>query len=120
MHNVMPAEADIQDVFAQLRDRHLPAVPFLLVAGEARACCVQSGRSLRLQIPRGLDVEARVWQYLPGALLSYLALICSLAEDRSVVWGFSRVVSVALSYLFCLGIEEPAHRFGKRSAHQTR
>jgi peptidoglycan/LPS O-acetylase OafA/YrhL len=30
------------------------------------------------------------------------------------------LVSVALSYLFCLGIEEPAHRLGKRWARQTR
>jgi peptidoglycan/LPS O-acetylase OafA/YrhL len=30
------------------------------------------------------------------------------------------VISVALSYLFCLAIEEPAHRLGKRWAQQTR
>jgi peptidoglycan/LPS O-acetylase OafA/YrhL len=37
--------------------------------------------------------------------------------SMGVLYG---VVSVALSYLFCLAIEEPAHRLGKRWARQTR
>jgi peptidoglycan/LPS O-acetylase OafA/YrhL len=52
-----------------------------------------------------------------------LLALLDMFFGRLPKWGMGvlyGVVSVALSYLFCLAIEEPAHRLGKRWARQTR
>ncbi len=52
-----------------------------------------------------------------------LLALLDMFFGRLPKWGLGTlygVVSVALSYLFCVAIEEPAHRLGKRWARQTR
>lgn len=83
------------------------------------------------QSPRiSIGLRSRVARFFGRASYSLylvhgvvLLAVLDMFFGRLPKWGTGvlyGVVSVALSYLFCLAIEEPAHRLGKRWARPTR
>jgi len=90
-----------------------------------------AGLIILCQSPRiRIGLRSRVAQFFGRVSYSLylvhgvvLLAVLDMLFGRGSKWGLGvlyGVVSVALSYLFCLGIEEPAHRFAKRWAQQPR
>jgi peptidoglycan/LPS O-acetylase OafA/YrhL len=90
-----------------------------------------AGLIILCQSPRiRIGLRSRVAQFLGRISYSLylvhgvvLLALLDMFFGRLSKWGIGTLyglVSVALSYLFCLAIEEPAHKLGKRWARQTR
>jgi peptidoglycan/LPS O-acetylase OafA/YrhL len=111
----------VNSILLHLQTRKTDMLTAIGAAGLITLC--QSPRisiGLRSRVARFFGRVSYSLYLVHGVVL--LALL-DMFFGRLPKWGMGvlyGVVSVALSYLFCLAVEEPAHRLGKRWARQTR